>query len=155
MSELFSQPLEGEFPPVDDRLIAWAESRLGRRLPASYLDLLRRQNGGYLARSVFPTDVKNHSADGYVPVDYLAGISPDEGAYNSILCTDYMEREWGLPPGLVLLCGDGHTWIALDYRDGRPEPGVSFIDVEMEQEIRLADSFAEFLGKLTDEEPEE
>ena len=27
-----------------------------------------------------------------------------------------MTTEWGLPQDVVLLDGDGHTWIALDYR---------------------------------------
>ena len=153
MKDLFRSPLEGEFPPIDDVLIRWAEQKLGRRLPTSLIEILRHQNGGYLRRWVFPTPVKNHSADGFVPVEYLGGISRDEEAYNSLLCTAYMTREWGLPEGLVLVCGDGHTWIALDYRQNGPEPTVTFIDAEMGQEISLSPTFSEFIAQLKEDEP--
>jgi hypothetical protein len=153
MEHLFKSPLEGDFPPVDDVLVRWAEKKLGRQLPPSLVELLRQQNGGYLRRWLFPTVVKNYSGDGFVPVDYLAGISRDEDAHNSLLATAYMTREWGLPDGLVLLSGDGHTWIALDYRHGTAEPTVSFIDAEMGQEIPLAPTFSAFIDQLVKEDP--
>jgi hypothetical protein len=119
---------------------------------ASFIALLEEQNGGYLARPHFPTSITNYSATGYVPVDVIFGISPDESDVNSILCTGYMTREWDLPDGLVLISGDGHTWIALDYRYAGVEPSVTYIDIEMHQEIRLAESFAKFVANLVPEE---
>ena len=75
----------------------------------------------------------------------------DEGSHGTgsgILCTAYMTREWGLPQGLVLLDGDGHTWTALDYRSGAGEPSVVWLDVEAGDELLIASSFDELLNSL-------
>ena len=55
-----------------------------------------------------------------------------------------------MPKGIVLLCGDGHTWVALDYRACGPtgEPPVTWFDNEMEEEILLAPNFQTFLDGL-------
>ena len=62
-----------------------------------------------------------------------------------------MIKEWGLPENLVLLCGDGHWWIALDYRKGEV-PSVTWFDTEIDQDIHLADSFSQFLNGLIPED---
>ena len=41
-------------PPLTDEMIRSAESRLGYKLPESYLDVIRIKNGGSLKRSRFP-----------------------------------------------------------------------------------------------------
>jgi hypothetical protein len=146
---LFSSAFD-DFPIVDDALVRFVEERLGKTLPSSYLNLIRQQNGGYLLRNAFPTSVRNYSADGYIPVDYIAGLSRDEDSVNGVLVTRYMVAEWYLPSELVLLCGDGHTWVAFDYRDGRTEPAVTYLDIEMNQEVRLADTFESFVAGLVD-----
>jgi hypothetical protein len=58
-----------------------------------------------------------------------------------------MTSEWDLPSDLVLLCGDGHIWIALDYRGGTPEPQVVFLDVDSHS-TPLAATFDVFVSKL-------
>jgi len=55
--------------------------------------------------------------------------------------------EWGLPQNTVPLTGDGHWWIVLDYRKNG-EPGVTWLDVEVGQDIELASSFGQFLSGL-------
>ena len=59
-----------------------------------------------------------------------------------------MTREWGLPQGLVLLDGDGHTWTALDYRSGAGEPSVVGLELEAGDELLIASSFDELLDSL-------
>ena len=54
-----------------------------------------------------------------------------------------------MPERLVLLSGDGHTWIALDYRNVAENPPVIFIDNEFEEIIELAPNFESFLQNLT------
>lgn len=44
--------------------------------------------------------------------------------------------------------GDGHSWVALDYRNTTENPPVHFFDLEMEEDFKLADSFNEFISKL-------
>ncbi|MFI6483319.1 hypothetical protein ACIBH1_35690 [Nonomuraea sp. NPDC050663] len=52
-----------------------------------------------------------------------------------------------MPSPSVLLAGDGHTWVALDYREG--EPCVTWFDVELETELVLAPDFRTFLAGLS------
>lgn len=136
-----------ENPPVTDDDIARAEAHFGKKLPAEYIDLIRVQNGGYTQELAFPTTTPTTWAEDHVPFEEMGGIVFGDVPMHSIMATDYMTEEWELPPSQILLAGDGHTWISLDYRDG-PVPKVTWIDVEGEEELVLADSFGEFLAAL-------
>lgn len=136
-------------PPLTDEAIVIAEQQLGVRLPGGFIDLLRQQNGGYTKGFAFPTNRRTSWAEDHVPLDEMGGIVTDpahKGVHN-ILLTEYMSREWGLPPRQILLAGDGHWWITLDYRES-DEPVVSWIDVEVGQDLVIAPSFAAFLDGL-------
>ncbi|WP_442806115.1 SMI1/KNR4 family protein [Streptomyces sp. NBC_01257] len=130
----------GVQPPLTDAVIQDAECRLGVRLPASLLDILRVQNGGLVAESwnAFPTDVPTSWSEDHVPLDEIRGIGRQDGQ-PSLLDSDYLVEEWGLPSPLVLLSGDGHCWIALDYRTcGRlGEPSVTWFHVDDDTELPL------------------
>ncbi|MEC3973989.1 hypothetical protein [Amycolatopsis sp. H20-H5] len=56
-----------------------------------------------------------------------------------------------MPSPILLLSGDGHTWIGLDYRvRGRQcEPSVTWFDADDESELALAADFESFLDGLT------
>lgn len=58
-----------------------------------------------------------------------------------------MIEEWGLPENLVLIAGDGHSWITLDYRKGS-SPSLRWIDVECNEDIHISDSFEDFVNEL-------
>jgi len=82
-----------------------------------------------------------------VAVNEIAGIG-SEGV--SLLESFALNAEWEQPDELVLLSGDGHWWIALDYRErGREaEPPVVFYENGSDgapDDLRLADSFREFV----------
>ena len=143
--EDFWDPGSSEHPPLTNAMLAKAERRLGVTLPAELVALLRAQNGGYTRGFAFPTHEPTSWAEDHVLLDELFGIGTDGGA--SILDTAYMTEEWGLPPGQVLLSGDGHWWITLDYRAGAA-PSVAWIDVEVGEDLQLAPSFADFLAGL-------
>ncbi len=136
-------------PPLTDSMIAEAERLLGRRLPASYVELLKERNGGYTRGFAFPMDEPTTWAADHVPLEMLAGIVVGKRVADglSILDSQKLSLEWELPPDQILLCGDGHWWITLDYRDG-DEPVVSWIDVECDEDIVVAESFDEFLAGL-------
>lgn len=134
-------------PPVTDEDIAKAEAHFGQKLPAEYLDLIRVQNGGYTQGLAFPTSRPTTWAKDHVPFDEMGGIVFGDVPMHSIMATDYLKDEWGLPPNQILLAGDGHTWISLDYRSG-PVPKVTWIDVECEEELVLAESFGQFVAGL-------
>lgn len=135
-------------PPFTEALLTLAEQSLGVKLPEEYIDLLRIQNGGFTLDFGFPTTLAPYWSRDHAPLEELAGINPDlDNMTPNILATEYMTEEWGLPPRQVLLAGDGRWWVTLDYRGG-DTPTVAWIDVEMEQDVTIAGSFAEFFAGL-------
>ncbi|MFJ8871212.1 SMI1/KNR4 family protein [Streptomyces sp. NPDC102473] len=148
----WGEGLYGVQAPLTDAVVQDAERQLGVRLPASLLEILRVQNGGLVAElwNAFPTDVPTSWSENHVPLDDMMGIGRHDGQ-SSLLDTAYLVEEWGLPPSLVLLSGDGHCWIALDYRacGARGEPSVTWFDVDGDTELPLAADFQTFVERLT------
>ncbi len=136
-------------PPLTDEALAEAEASLDVRLPAEFVDLLRIQNGGYTQRFAHPMAQETSWAPDHVPLDALAGIVTGSihDSMHNILLTEYLTQEWELPPRQVLLAGGGAYWITLDYRRG-PIPTVAWIDVDCDQDMQVAESFAAFLSGL-------
>ncbi|MCM2985602.1 SMI1/KNR4 family protein [Bacillus safensis] len=124
--------------------VAKAEKKLGVTLPDTYKKLILEQNGGYTIHNAFPTTHSNSWAEDHIQFNHLLGIAEDEGIMDSA----YLIKEWELPGGLVLISGDGHTWVAMDYRKTKENPPIHFFDVEMEEDFKLADSFDEFIEGL-------
>ena len=142
----------GVLPPLTQDTIAAAERELGVTLPGELLRLLRIQNGGSVSRAwnVCPADHNFYAAD-HVPFDHVFGLGKAGIAETiTVLDTAYLVREWNLPAHIVLLSGQGHYWIALDYRTCGPngEPAVTWIDNEMDHEVRLAPNFRVFVEQL-------
>ncbi|MFS0783119.1 SMI1/KNR4 family protein [Bacillus sp. 1P06AnD] len=131
--------------PLTEELVKEAEEKLNIKLPQSYIHILKEQNGGYIKFDAYPTSVPTSWADDHIEVDHLMGI----GEENGILESAYLIDEWGLPNDIVLLSGNGHSWVALDYRNTKEEPAVIWIDVDNEQIIELASNFDSFLNGLT------
>jgi hypothetical protein len=136
-------------PPLTTEFIQQAEQQLAVHLPVELLALLRQQNGGYTRGFVYPMAHPTSWAENHVPFDELFGLVPSDKGAMSILDTAYLTEEWGLPEKQVLLCGDGHWFITLDYRHG-PEPRVAWIDTELDEDVPVADSFPAFLVGLVD-----
>jgi len=85
--------------------------------------------------------------DEIISVDYIKGIGHISG--EGILLSSSLKKEWGLSNRLVYLFGDGHTWVALDYRRYKGnEPPVVYVDLETEKQILIANSFREFIDSL-------
>ncbi len=139
-------------PPLTDQAVSEAERLLGVTLPEALLDLLRRQNGGQVSesRSAFPTTRPTSWSSDHVPFDSVMGIGHREQTL-SLLDSPYLIEEWGLPADVVVLSGDGHCWIGLDYRTcGRQgQPSVAWFDADDESELALAPDFGSFLRGLT------
>ena len=136
-------------PPLTVEMIRVAESTLGVTLPEEYLALLRIQNGGYTQGFGYPMSRPTSWSENHVPLPELAGIITDPGisTVQNILLSAEMADEWGIPPRQVLLAGDGHWWITLDYRDGQV-PAVAWIDTECDEDFQVADTFAAFIDGL-------
>ncbi|PWK47049.1 SMI1/KNR4 family protein SUKH-1 [Actinoplanes xinjiangensis] len=140
-------------PPLTDEQVVHAQKQLGVDLPADLIHLLRTQNGGVIAETwdACPADA-NFYAEDHVPFDHLHGIGPaDHARMTTMLDSPYLVQEWELPSPVVLLSGQGHYWVALDYRKCGPtgEPSVVWLDNEMDHELPLAPDFRTFVERLT------
>ncbi len=142
----------GVQPPLTDRAVEEAERLLNVTLPDSLLDLLRDQNGGQVSdsRNAFPTSQPTSWSADHVPFDSVMGIGHRERTL-SMLDSPYLVEEWGLPAAMVLVSGDGHYWIGLDYRtcDRNGEPSVAWFDADDNSELTLAPDFRSFIKGLT------
>ncbi|MBM7690745.1 hypothetical protein JOC77_000148 [Peribacillus deserti] len=136
---------EFKLEPLTDEMVKKAEEELKVKLPESYIKILKEQNGGYINYDSHPSDTPNSWADDHVNVEHILGI----GEENGILESAYLIEEWDLPKNVVLVTGDGHSWIALDYRNTKVDPPVIFIDVDLELIFELAPNFESFLNGLT------
>jgi hypothetical protein len=124
-------------PPLTDEVVAAAEKEIGYKLPGVYLDLLRKQNGGYI-RFRLPEMVHNS----------IAGIGP---YFPSLTGFDWEEcQEYVSFPlqGLVPFDGDGHWHLCLDYRHNPRTPSITHADIDGDQETRIAVSFTDYLAML-------
>ena len=124
-------------PPLTDAAVAAAERQIGNKLPAEYLELLRKQNGGYIRLSL-PEMVH----------DVIAGIGPHFPSLTGYELADCQEYVSYSLKGLVPFDGDGHWYLCLDYRKNPDSPAVSHIDIELDLEGEVARSFADYLAML-------
>ncbi|KQU27074.1 hypothetical protein ASG65_00415 [Bacillus sp. Leaf13] len=134
---------------VTEDMILNAEKYFEVKLPGNYIALLKEQNGGTLKFNEYPI-VGSSSQGNKLIIDHIMGIGANDE--EGILQTTYYLAEWDLPKGLILLCGDGHSWVALDYRNTKSDPPVIFIDTETDELINLANNFAGFLENFTEHE---
>lgn len=146
-------------PPASPAAVARAEAELGVTLPRSFVELLEIRNGGVVADELdsFPIRQATSGAEDYVPLpDMMGAVLPTDTGM-SIMDTPYLVEEWGLPSPIVLLSGDGHHWIGLDYRDCGPhgEPSVCWFDADHETDLLLAPDFRSFVEGLRPSPPSE
>ncbi|MFC0472988.1 SMI1/KNR4 family protein [Halalkalibacter kiskunsagensis] len=133
---------------VTDETLLDVETHLGFQLPKDYVALMKEQNGGELTyRYVLFADGDAAIIPYFHELDVQSGVG---------LSTVFVE-ECGLPDNLVLLTGDLHTWLALDYRYNVKEPAVVYITEHESgngtwQEHFLAHSFEEFTKRLFQKE---
>jgi len=136
-------------PALTNDMIIFAEKLLDVKLPSTLIELLRIQNGGYTKGFGFPMSHKTTWSNNHVPLESLSGIVTDTLIKSSqnLLDTPYMTKEWGIPEKQVLLTGDGHWWITLDYRNDQVH-GIRWIDVDSNEDIHVAESLEFFINGL-------
>lgn len=145
--------------PLTDAAVAWAEQALGYRLPASYVALMRHQNGGIPRCTLHRTDSPTSWASDQVMLTGLFSVGEAQpcslgGRFGSA----FWISEWGYPP-IGIYFADcptaGHHMFCLDYRACGPqgEPQVVFVDQESDFHITaVAPDFESFIRGLIDEE---
>lgn len=128
---------------IDKHQIIEVEDKLNVTLPEVYKQLCTIQNGGYIKFDAFPASFETNDGNDYIFVDFLFGIGEKIGILDSL----YLVTEWDLPNRLVLLSGDGHSWIALDYRHSKI-PSILYVNTETNIEKTIAPTFEQFINSL-------
>ena len=146
-----AQPFE---VALTDATLQSVEAELGRQLPAAYVDLARRHNGGRFARNAHPAPSRTTWARDHVGVTALAAIGRTASfSLCGELGSAFWLAEWGYPDIGVYIAdcpSAGHDMIALDYRSPG-EPTVVHVDQEWDYQITtLAPSFEAFVRGLVD-----
>jgi hypothetical protein len=125
-------------PPLTDQAIAAAEAQLGHPLPNQYLNLLKKQNGGYI-RCSLPE----------LPHFLIAGIGPNFPNLTEFDSDAVQESVSFQLDGLVPFDGDGHWHVCLDYRNDQRTPSITYVDIDSDHELAIADSFSTYLALLS------
>lgn len=138
--------LPAKSPTSASGQMALFAQRFGHVLPADYPRYAGRE-----ADWAFPLPdndawARREYPDGHYTPGQFAALDPH--AEDSVFESEALRHEWGLPEGLVLFEGDGHHWLALDYRDAGPAARVILIDSDTLAEVEVAPSFAEFVARL-------
>ena len=144
--------------PPSDALVASVQAGLGYRLPASYVTLMRRRNGGMPSNTCCPAPSRTTWAEDHVAVDGIMGLGREKryslaGGAGS----RFWFEEWRYPAIGVYFAtcpSAGHGMIAFDYRDcgSNGEPRVVHVDQEWDYRITvLAPNFVAFVQALRPE----
>ncbi|MEJ2046471.1 MAG: SMI1/KNR4 family protein [Reinekea sp.] len=140
---------------ITNMVIDNVERTLGVKLPSAYIQLMTRWNGGGFPESYqiliegdVPENLKYYLGDGFWELNQLAGISGKDDSYNSIIYTAQTAHEWGIPREVIAFDGDGHTWLAFDYRDSIHEPKIIFIESDEFKSFDISRNFRSFIERL-------
>jgi SMI1-KNR4 cell-wall len=161
--------------PLTDDLVESIEAQLRFKLPQSYIELMRVQNGGLLAKTSFLAKLQRIGVEGIYGINRskraslggimehrkaFAGRNPKTGAPIHVEGKSYRTgsqfwiEEWEYPPIGVYFAecpSGGHDMICMDYRDCGPqgEPQIVHVDQESGYSITfLADNFGMFVRGL-------
>lgn len=132
---------------LTDTDIEVVKKNFGVNLPNTYIELLKKQNGGFIKFNALYTKDLFFEGNSYIHLDHLLGIKENSG----ILQTADIKNEWNINKGnIIIINGDGHTWIALDYNEiVNNEPSVIHIDTNEETKItKVFNNFDEMLQNL-------
>ena len=149
---LFQDLLEDPYrlEAITEQWVQTAEEKFNVKLPESYIQLLKEQNGGYITKNAIYTGIPTSSGDDFAVIEYIWGI----GKENSILETYKLVERFDLPDNIVLFSGTGEDWFAFDYRYEKENPPILFLDYEMGLIMEIAPNFQSFLDSLYVEELE-
>lgn len=138
--------------PLSEVDIEEVEKKSGKKLPKSFIELLKIQNGGRIKNLCFKTSTNiSLRFKNEISVFEISGLGRKDGQYGTLERSNYYINEWELPADILLLFGEGHWWVFLDYRNielQKMEPKVSLIDLEFGTDLILAQNFGEFVDRL-------
>jgi hypothetical protein len=145
--------------PFTDEEVTALEGELGYKLPASYIELMRYQNGGIPRKRNHRIAEPTSWASDHITIAgiYAIGREPDR-SLGGVFKSRFWIEEWGYPTIGVYFAdcpSAGHDMVCLDYREcGQSgEPQVVHIDQEWDYKITfVAENFAAFIHNLESDE---
>lgn len=145
--------------PLTDELLASVEKRLGRKLPASYVELSRVHNGGIPHHTRHRTATRTTWAEDHVAITGIYSIGDNKPCS---LCGEFGSAfwggEWGYPDIGVYFAdcpSAGHDMLCLDYSQPGPDGEPKVVHVDQEANYRatvVAPNFENFIRGLQDED---
>jgi len=144
-------------PPTDE-VIAAVERQLDYKLPSSYVEFMRVQNGGIPRRTCHRMSRRTTWSHDHIAISGIYSIGGDRpssllGHFGSA----FWSAEWGYPPIGIYFAdcpSGGHDMLCLDYREWGPtgEPPVVHVDQEWDYTITpVAANFEAFVRGLVDQ----
>ncbi|MBO7939273.1 hypothetical protein JTP77_025645 [Streptomyces sp. S9] len=123
--------------------------KLGASMTATWQQIEPCANGGDVTTGLYalPTNQPTSWSEDHIPFTKLMGIGTG-GHGLSLSDTPYLVEEWVLPSPVVLLSGDGHYWIGLDYRTYGALGEPSVFDTDSGAELPLAADCRAFVEGL-------
>jgi cell wall assembly regulator SMI1 len=144
--------------PLTDELVTSIEEELGCKLPQSYIELMRVQNGGIPSKTIHRTKERTSWAEDHIAISGIYGINRSKpNSLGGTFSSQFWIEEWEYPPIGVYFCdcpSAGHDMLCLDYRACGPqgEPQVVHVDQEFDYKITfVAENFEAFVRGLEDE----
>ena len=145
--------------PVTDEQVAAVERELGYKLPRSYVELMKAQNGGIPRNTNHRTRERTSWSNDHIAITGLYSIG-SEKPYS--LCgemgSQFWIEEWEYP-AIGIYFADcpsaGHDMLCLDYQECGPdgEPRVVHVDQEGEYQVTMvAENFESFIRHLEGDE---
>ena len=134
---------EHHLPDITLKELKKIEKKLGKRLPMAYKNYLIEQNGGHLNFSSVPVNDPEKRVE-RLEIDHLYGLET-EGA----LTATYLVEEWELPGDVFVISGASGGFFVLDYGQDKNNPPVVFLETDSDLQFAVADSFEEFIAKLS------
>nr|WP_315485423.1 SMI1/KNR4 family protein [uncultured Undibacterium sp.] len=124
------------------------EDEYGVRLPPEYIQYAGTKSSSVVKLPLCDNEsTQFYFGEGFYTLGKLADIEPDPYG-SSIFDSASLAEEWGLPKKLMLIEGDGHTWLALDYRESTTDPKVIVIESDEGKHLLVANNFKEFVQSI-------
>lgn len=147
MYEEFWYIEEDETPTcASDAAIKNAENKLGIKLPADVVNLLKISDGGipWLRKYTYKGEEYN--------LHDFFGVTPREkGPACIIPPPDYDGSVHNVPENVVVFSSQGLLWLGLDYRTSKTEPAVLHYDPFEDELVQIADNFRQFFEGLEED----
>jgi len=144
--------------PLNDATVRAVERELGHKLPASYVEFMRFQNGGIPRRKSHRTKEGTSWANDHIAITGIFSVGSEK---TCSLCGEFGSQfwvdEWGYPPIGIYFAdcpSAGHDMVCLDYSKCGPsgEPRVVHIDQERNYKVVIvAEDFESFIRGLEDD----